>query len=217
MSFRHAMFVWDMVNQTQDIVAREMVDSRMILMPQLRVPRSVHHGAVDHQTACGRSSIGTTITRPGLTWDDFPLKPTAFSEKFEPECRLVANSLFWWLTTLCNLTIACCLTGMVYLHKSTALPLVTVGDVIDSFLTRPSDHINRSACSYGHTAFRNMFRPSLVPKKYQHRGSRRGWWQAVGLTRWVLTTLWFSCIILALVACFIAGMQSNVQSEMKKL
>ncbi|KAM7207225.1 hypothetical protein V8F20_002491 [Naviculisporaceae sp. PSN 640] len=213
MYFRHAMFVWDMVNQTQSIVAREMIDSGTILMPQLRVPPSIHDEATEPEFGCGRFSVDTTV----FFWDSFRLRPTAFSEKFEPECRLLANPLFWWLTSLCSLTIACCLTGMVYFHNSTVIPLVTVGDALDSFLTRPSESIKKSACSYDHTAFRNMFRPSLIPKKYQHHRSRRRWWQAVGLTRWALTTLWFSCIILALVACFIAGMRSNVPFDIKKL
>ncbi|KAM7210123.1 hypothetical protein V8F06_014493, partial [Rhypophila decipiens] len=137
----------------------------------------------------------------------FPLKPTAFSEVFEPECRLLANPLFWWLTTLCGLAIACCLSGMIHFQRS--MPLVTIGDAVDSFLDKPSEQITRSACSYDHTSFRNMFRPKLVPKSYHQHGARRRWWQAVGLTRWGFTTLWFLAIILALITCFMVGVQNN--------
>ncbi|KAK3313414.1 hypothetical protein B0H66DRAFT_566023 [Apodospora peruviana] len=129
-------------------------------------------------------------------FDIYPLAPTAFSEKVEPECRLLANPLFWWLTTACTLAIACSLTSILYLNKST--PLVTVGDAIDSFLTKPSDVFTTSASTNGYSSFRNMFQPRLVPRAYYSTKTRR-WWKAVGLTRWALTGLWFTGIIIALV------------------
>ncbi|KAK3686036.1 hypothetical protein B0T22DRAFT_482949 [Podospora appendiculata] len=92
------------------------------------------------------------------------LQPRGLSEKNTLACRLIANPLFWWLTAACNLVIAACLSGMCCQFQGPTTPLVTVGDVIDSFLTTPSAEISRSGCTYGYGAFKNMFRPALWPR-----------------------------------------------------
>ncbi|KAK3693195.1 hypothetical protein B0T22DRAFT_532509 [Podospora appendiculata] len=127
---------------------------------------------------------------PNGTWtatgyDEFLLQSTAFVEKVDLECRLLANPLFWWLITASNLAIASCLTGMVLTAESA--PLVTVGDMIESFLVEPSASIPRSACTYDYYAFKNMFKP-----EYGHRECKlrtRRWYRAAGFRRWGLTTL----------------------------
>ncbi|KAK3328493.1 hypothetical protein B0T19DRAFT_193117 [Cercophora scortea] len=127
------------------------------------------------------------------------LQARGLSEKNNLECRLIAIPLFWWITTVCNLVIAACLSGMCWFHRST--PLVTIGDVIDSFLTRPSEEIPKSGCTYGYGAFKNMFRPTLWPRPYVPRKAR--WWRAVGLQRWSLTTIWFFSVLTIVLVAFV--------------
>jgi len=157
------------------------------------------------QNITEKQSKGISYTIRDSSWDSalpnetFPILPTALSERFELPCRLMATPLFWWSTAVCNLLIACCLTGMIWLQKS--VPLVTVGDVLDSFLSHPSEHVPKTTCTYDHTAYKNIFQQSLLPRPFH--GQERRWWNAVGLTRWCLTTLWFSLLLLALLLIFI--------------
>ncbi|KAK3400464.1 hypothetical protein B0T20DRAFT_451271 [Sordaria brevicollis] len=118
-----------------------------------------------------------------------------------PQCRLLAEPFFWWLTTLCNLVISGCLSSIAWFYTST--PLVTIGDVMDSFLTQPpprdSRFIPRSSCTYSSPSFTNMFRPSLPAQEYKAKARR--WWKAVSMSRWSFTMLWFAylftqCVVL---------------------
>jgi len=204
--FRHAVLVAEnnvtLANKT--ILEHQTFDGTRLILGTSHLIPSID-GRLD--TSCQvfpeDTSVVTTSswTQPARPEDyTYVLKPRGFSETVEPECRLVANPLFWWLTAVCNLAIACSLTSTLYLLDSA--PLVTIGDTIDSFISNPSVLATRAACNYDHTAFTNMFRPRLVPRAYHKPRATRRWWQAVPLTRWALTALWFSGVIVLLVVCF---------------
>jgi len=144
------------------------------------------------------------------------LRSTGLIERIEVQCRLMGNPLFWWVTTVCNFFIACCLAGMVRFYRGT--PLITIGDVIDSFLTEPPASasaldrdstnndslragVGRSACTYDVSSFKNIFRPRLYPREYSPQ--KRRWWKAVGLKRWTLTTLWYFLMLLIVTVLFL--------------
>ncbi|KAM7184481.1 hypothetical protein V8F33_012942 [Rhypophila sp. PSN 637] len=133
--------------------------------------------------------------------------PTAYSQVDEPRCRLMANTLYWWLTTVSNALIACCLTGMLVVHRSP--PLVTIGDAIDSFLSEPSSAISKSACGYSHLSFRDRFVPPLVPAKRVYGARKERWWRAVSLVRWSLTTLWCFVVIVVLFDILVRNLDTN--------
>lgn len=213
-AFRHAVVVWAGTQDTNDTVVDQWTVRKIDLQVRRRMFPDLIYVYEDGSSRSIDTSGETQVVWKRNLYEDgeyvtkhYPLKATGFSEKFKPECRLLANPLFWWLTAACNLIIAVCITGMVYFYKST--PLVTVGDAIDSFLAKPSECIPKSACTYGHTAFGNMFQPSLVARSYRIQNIRRGWWQAAGLTRWWYTTLWFCFIIFALVNALIAACSLN--------
>ncbi|KAM7218253.1 hypothetical protein V8F06_006316, partial [Rhypophila decipiens] len=130
---------------------------------------------------------------------DYLLQRKGFSEMVEPECRLLANPLFWWLTSVCNLVIACGLSSMIYFVTSN--PLITIGDVADSFIAKPSELTARAACTYDYTAFKNTCRPRLVPRPYYG-------WPAVSLTKWALGTFLFSSVVVTLIISYFAGLSS---------
>ncbi|KAK3385351.1 hypothetical protein B0H63DRAFT_522689 [Podospora didyma] len=132
-----------------------------------------------------------TIKNSTLT----PLKAWGLSERTKLGCRLLVYPMFWWLTSACNVVIASILTGMTLFYKST--PLVTIGDVIDSYLCKPSTSILKATCTYGFQDFKNIYRPALEPREYCPAPKvRMRWWRAVGLMRWGLTSL---CWLLALI------------------
>ena len=152
-----------------------------------------------------RSSWNTTLqngTVPGTNFTPgssvIRLSPDALMEEVSLECRLQTHPLFWWLTTACNLIISCCLTGMVFLHKS--IPLVTIGDVIESYLRQPSTEIPKSMCTYSYRDFKNMFFDFTQAQPNEYRPRERGprWAESIGLRRWSLTMLWWLVALLAL-------------------
>ncbi|EGZ68749.1 hypothetical protein NEUTE2DRAFT_131172 [Neurospora tetrasperma FGSC 2509] len=129
--------------------------------------------------------------RSGPSTPVFRIRGKIFVRRINPKCRLLAEPVFWWLTTFCNLVIAACLSSMAWFHRS--IPLVTIGDAIDSFITEPpppdSKTIPRSSCTYHHTSFTNIFRPALPPRAYKPKATPL--WKSASLTRWSLTMVWF--------------------------
>ncbi|KAK3345483.1 LOW QUALITY PROTEIN: hypothetical protein B0H65DRAFT_558386 [Neurospora tetraspora] len=125
----------------------------------------------------------------------FRIQGNIFVRQVPSRCRLLAEPIFWWLTTFCNIVIAACLSFMAWFYKST--PLVTIGDAIDSFLTEPpspdSRTIPRSSCTYHYTSFTNIFRPPLPLQAYNPKA--RPMWKSVSLMRWSLTTAWVLCVL----------------------
>ncbi|KAM7211821.1 hypothetical protein V8F06_012794 [Rhypophila decipiens] len=87
-------------------------------------------------------------------YDCIVLSPWALSERVELECRLISSTLFWWLATSSNIFIAVIVAVMSKLYKS--IPLVTVGDVIDSYLCTPSSDFGPDEASYDFTTFKNL-------------------------------------------------------------
>jgi len=136
---------------------------------------------------------------------DVTLKPWALSEKVEMDCRLLAYPTFWWLAGTCNFAIAGCLTAMALAYKST--PLLTIGDVIDSYLREPSATIGKRACTYSYDGFKNIYKPELHPREYSPRRMR--WWKAVGLMRWGFTAVWWIIALFAIATGFALGMMSE--------
>lgn len=126
------------------------------------------------------------------------LQPWGLSEKTTIECQLLSSSMFWWLTTVCNIIIAAMITAMVFFYKAT--PLVTVGDVIESYLCSPSAEISRLGCTYDFDAFKNIYKPKLEPQVFQPRKKRL--WQAAGRMRWGLTLVWWLIALFAIAAGF---------------
>ncbi|KAK4213941.1 hypothetical protein QBC37DRAFT_315312 [Rhypophila decipiens] len=137
--------------------------------------------------------------------------PMAYSEVLEPDCRLAANTLYWWITTASNALIACCLTGMLFVHRSP--PLVTIGDAIDSFLSEPSSAISKSACGYSRVSFRDRFVPPLAPAKSVYGACKERWWTAVSLMRWSLTTLWCFLLVVVLFVVVAVNLSTNGQAN----
>jgi len=198
-TFRHAVVIADHVMGETDPVP----DTDTIL-DQVTIESTWLPVTWDIPLSEGPSNLSNVYWEGIGLGDQYQLHATGFSEKFEPECRLLANPMFWSLTAVCNLVIALTLTGVAYFHKSN--PLITVGDAIDSFLTRPTELIPKSASTYDHTAFTNMFRPQLVARTYNTEARGRGWWQGVSLTRWWLTSLWFCLMTFALLVSFFGSL-----------
>ncbi|KAK3489907.1 hypothetical protein B0T13DRAFT_497352 [Neurospora crassa] len=136
----------------------------------------------DYLAITNRSSPSTPV---------FRIRGKILVRQIDPKCRLLAEPVFWWLTTICNLVIAACLSSVAWLYRSA--PLVTIGDAIDSFIIEPpspdSKTIPRSSCTYHHPSFTNIFRPALPPRAYKPKATPL--WKSVSLTRWSLTMAWF--------------------------
>lgn len=136
----------------------------------------------DYLAITNRSSPSTPV---------FRIRGKIFVRQIDPKCRLLAEPVFWWLTTICNLVIAACLSSVAWFYSSA--PLVTIGDAIDSFITEPpspdSKTIPRSSCTYHHPSFTNIFRPALPPRAYKPKATPL--WKSVSLTHWSLTMAWF--------------------------
>jgi len=115
------------------------------------------------------------------------LKSFALSEPRHLECRLRAKPLYMWITTACTLSIALSLTWILCCYKQE--PLITVGDVIDSFLCKQDDINTKSACTLNYRILKNIYGQDLEARPYEMRRER--WWRAVGLRRWCLTTSWW--------------------------
>ncbi|KAK4443067.1 hypothetical protein QBC34DRAFT_443662 [Podospora aff. communis PSN243] len=126
------------------------------------------------------------------------LQPWGLSEKTELDCRVLSSPVFWWLITICNFVIAGLITGMVFFYKST--PLVTVGDVIDSYLCTPSSEISSAASTYDYTSFKNIHRPKLEPRAFEPKKKRL--WRAVGGMRWGITLAWWLAALFVIAAGF---------------
>lgn len=148
----------------------------------LPTPEDAHCYFEDYLATTNRSSPSTPV---------FRVRGKMFVRRIDPKCRLLAEPVFWWLTTICNLVIAACLSSMAWFYRSA--PLVTIGDAIDSFITEPpspdSKMIPRSSCIYHHPSLTNIFRPALPPRAYKPKV--KPLWKSVSLTRWSLTMAWF--------------------------
>ncbi|KHE83148.1 hypothetical protein GE21DRAFT_10747 [Neurospora crassa] len=154
----------------------------------------------DYLAITNRSSPSTPV---------FRIRGKIFVRQIDPKCRLVAEPVFWWLTTICNLVIAACLSSVAWFYSSA--PLVTIGDAIDSFITEPpspdSKTIPRSSCTYHHPSFTNIFRPALPPRAYKPKATPL--WKSVSLTRWSLTMAWFIGMLSQCILLFIFALRAD--------
>lgn len=165
-------------------------------------PDQLHNNKILEQSnnvLCRADNIAN-MSRSVWTIDslnNITVRPHVLSENVDIDCRLRAHPLFWWLTTVSNVLIASCITGMVFFYKT--IPLVTIGDVIASYLSSPSETITRSACTYGFRDFKSLFRTAMRPREFEPKEVTR--WKAIGLRRWGFTTIWwFGVLILTTIA-----------------
>ncbi|KAK4215121.1 hypothetical protein QBC37DRAFT_282310 [Rhypophila decipiens] len=155
------------------------------------------HSQIDFEGIHAAINKAAENNRP---YDCIILSPWALSERVELECRLISSTLFWWLATSSNIFIAALLAVMSKLYKST--PLVTVGDVIDSYLCTPSSDFGPDEATYDFTTFKNLYRNRPMMEGVQHGGEKRRLWKAVGRTRWWLTILWRLFVLFIIAAGF---------------
>ncbi|KAK4209745.1 hypothetical protein QBC37DRAFT_449745 [Rhypophila decipiens] len=149
----------------------------------------------------GKIAAANKAAENNRPYDCVVLSPWALSERVELECRLISSTLFWWLATSSNILIAVLLAAMSMLYKST--PLVTVGDVIDSYLCTPSSDFGLDEASYDFTTFKNIYRHRPRMEGVQHHGGKkRRLWKAAGRTRWWLTVRWWLLVLFIVAAGF---------------
>ncbi|KAK3348534.1 hypothetical protein B0H65DRAFT_508402 [Neurospora tetraspora] len=169
-------------------------------------PLDAHCYIDDYRGITNRSSPSTPV---------FRIQDNIFVRRIDPRCRLLAEPVFWWLTTFCNLVIAACLSSMAWFYRSA--PLVTIGDPIDSFITEPtspdSKTIPISSCTYHHTSFTNIFRPALPPRAYNPKATPL--WKSVSLTRWSLTMAWFLYIVSQCILLFSKALSAENTSAQR--
>jgi len=178
----------DVFDPNQLDIDRTGADFRAIAPPNstCRVASIANTTRPEWKLNLTRISIKNDASGDG-TYNSIILKPWALSEKIELECRLLSSPLFWWLATGSNIVMAILLTAMALLYKST--PLVTIGDVIDSYLCSPSVDFVPAASAYDFHTFKNMYKPKLEPKGLDLESKRR-LWRSVGRSRWWLTVMW---------------------------
>ncbi|PLB53494.1 hypothetical protein P170DRAFT_463166 [Aspergillus steynii IBT 23096] len=133
-------------------------------------------------TTCRRSSYGWIEV--GYVGDSYTVD-SCLSMRVEERCQLLFIPPFALIVIGCGIIKLSCIAFIA--HGASANKLLTVGDAIASFLTRPDPHttqrclISKSGCNTGSSCWEIATQPQVLSKQ------RKWWWQAGSGFLWTMT------------------------------
>ncbi|KAL9034312.1 MAG: hypothetical protein Q9180_005478 [Flavoplaca navasiana] len=120
----------------------------------------------------------------GMPWQPDPVD-YCLSRRVKEECRLQFSLALLIVVIICNFVKAACMIVIVYRHD--AVPLITLGDAIASFLDDP-DSITQGNCVAPQGSFQKR-KWTRQPRSWATK--RAYWFSSSSWTRWTLyNTLW---------------------------